>query len=76
MSKIEEFLKIHGKGNFNNTNKPIAPKNIFTFGKYKGISYQEIYNTDKSYVAFVMGADPKYYSRVQNFYKSLIENEN
>ena len=76
MSKLEEFLKKYGKGAEFNTNKPIAPKNVFTFGKYKDIPWYEIYNTDKSYVAFVMGADSKYYSRVQNFYKSLIENEN
>ena len=73
MSKLEEFLKKYGKGAEFNTNKPIAPKNVFTFGKYLGIPYQDIFERDKSYVAFVMGADPKYYSRVQNFYKSLIE---
>ena len=30
---------------------------------------------DKSYIVFVLEADPKYYSRAQQFYKNLIENK-
>ncbi len=65
--------------NFIKTNKKqsnpvdIPAKNSFNFGKYKGETYDEVFEKDKEYVCWVLGADPKYYSKIQNYYKKLIE---
>lgn len=36
--------------------KPVVPisERTFRFGKYKGKTYEEVYDTDKGYVCFVM----------------------
>ena len=64
--------------NFINANKKSTPINIpikdmFTFGKYKGKTYQEVFDTDKSYVAWVLEADTKYYSRAQLYYTKILD---
>ena len=51
----------------------IPAKDVFTFGRYKNRTYQEIFDIDKSYVAWVLEAEPKYYSRAQLFYTNLLE---
>lgn len=51
----------------------VPDRNIFTFGRYKNRTYQEVFDTDKSYICWVLEADPKYYSRAQQFYKNLID---
>ena len=69
MSSILEFINAHKKSNPVN----IPEKNTFTFGKYKDRTYQEIFDIDKEYVAWVLQADQKYYSKIQKYYKNLIE---
>jgi uncharacterized protein (DUF3820 family) len=64
--------------NFINANKKSTPINIpikdmFTFGKYKGKTYQEVFDIDKPYIAWILQADPKYYSRAQLFYTNLLD---
>jgi hypothetical protein len=51
----------------------ISAKDVFTFGKYKDKTYQEVFDKDKPYVAWVLEADPKYYSRAQLFYTNLLD---
>jgi hypothetical protein len=43
---MEAFLKEHGSN-------PDVGLYKFKFGKYKGHTYQEVYNTDKPYTAFL-----------------------
>ena len=69
MSSILEFI---------NANKKTSPinipaKNVFTFGKYKGKTYQEVFDMDKEYVCWILGAEPKYYGKIQAYYTKLIE---
>jgi hypothetical protein len=70
MSSILEFINANKKRS-EPINIPI--KNEFTFGKYKGRTYQEIFDIDKSYVAWILGAEPKYYGKIQAYYTKLIE---
>jgi len=63
MSNIEKFIAIHQKTD----NKP-----IFNFGKYKGLSYDEVFEKDKSYVAWLLKSDSKYYIKAQEYFKNLI----
>ena len=70
MSSIVNFLALHSK----KQEQPIfVPEKKFTFGKYKGKTYDEVFELDKSYVCFCMEGDPKYYRRIQDYYKNLIE---
>jgi hypothetical protein len=70
MSSILEFINANKK-----TSEPIniPIKDTYTFGKYKGKTYQEVFNVDKPYVAFVLEAEPKYYGKIQAYYTKLIE---
>lgn len=70
MSSVLNFIKEQKR-----RTEPISipEKNSFTFGKYKGKTYQEVFDTDKSYVAWVLEADPKYYSKAQLFYTNLLD---
>ncbi len=71
MSSITAFLALHSK----QQQQPIVVqhKNIFTFGKYKNKTYDEVFELDKSYVVFCLEQDPKYYRKIQEYYKKLIE---
>ncbi len=71
-SSVLNFIK-EQKRRTEPINIPI--KNIYTFGKYKGKTYQEIFDIDKPYVAFVLEADPKYYSRAQVYYTNLLQDK-
>lgn len=71
-SSVLNFIK-EQKRRTDPINIPI--KNIFTFGKYKGKTYQEIFDTDKPYVAWILQADPKYYSRAQLFYTNVLDQD-
>ena len=68
---VLEFINANKKRRTEPINIPI--KDTYTFGKYKGKTYQEVFSTDKSYVAFVLEADPKYYSRAQAYYPNLLD---
>jgi hypothetical protein len=43
---MEAFLKEH-------SSKPDVGSYTFKFGKYKGKTYQEVYNSDKPYCSFL-----------------------
>lgn len=66
---MDNFFKLHSKLQ---TEKPTPKLNVFTFGKYKGKTYDQVYQSDLPYVAYVMKADPKYFKRVQEYYRPLI----
>ncbi len=51
----------------------IPLKNTFTFGKHKGKSYDTVFETDKNYVVWVLSADPKYYNKIQAYFRTIIE---
>ena len=74
MTSLQKFLAEHSE---RKTSNPITIKkeNIFSFGKYKNRTYDEIYNTDKSYIAYVMKADTKYWERAQLYFLQKIEEE-
>jgi hypothetical protein len=64
--------------NFIKEQKRSKPVNIpimdtYTFGKYKGKTYQEVFDIDKPYVAFVLESDTKYYGRAQAYYTNLLD---
>ena len=69
MSSIADFMKKYKKTEA----LDIPAKNIFTFGRYKEKTYDEVFEKDKEYVVWILGADPKYYSKIQTYYKNLIE---
>jgi hypothetical protein len=71
MSSITAFLALHSKQQEQHI--VVQHKNIFTFGKYKGKTYDEVFELDKSYVVFCLEQDPKYYRKIQEYYKKLIE---
>jgi hypothetical protein len=75
MTSLQKFLALHTE---RKTSNPINIKtdNVFTFGKYKDRSYDEVYDLDKSYIAYVMGADPKFWRRPQVYFLKKIEEDN
>jgi hypothetical protein len=70
MTSLEKFMTL-------NKTKSITIKkeNVFSFGKYKDRAYDEIYDTDKSYISYVMGADPKFWRRPQLYFLQKIEKD-
>ena len=72
MTTLEKFMALHKR-----KSEPIFIKkeNIFTFGKYKNRTYDEVYDTDKSYVAYVMAGDTKYWERAQLYFLQKIEKD-
>ena len=63
--------------NFINANKKSTPnksiKDVFTFGKHKGKTYQEVFDIDKPYICWILQADTKYYSRAQLYYTKILD---
>ena len=63
--------------NFINANKKSTPnksiKDVFTFGKHKGKTYQEVFDIDKPYICWILQADSKYYSRAQLYYTKILD---
>jgi putative ubiquitin-RnfH superfamily antitoxin RatB of RatAB toxin-antitoxin module len=74
MTSLQKFLTEHSE---RKTSNPITIKtdNVFTFGKYKNRTYDEIYNTDKSYIAYILTADPKFWRRPQLYLMRKIEED-
>ena len=72
MTSLEKFMTIHKTKSSSIT---IKKENVFSFGKYKDRAYDEIYYTDKPYIAYVMGADPKFWGRVQLYFLQKIEKD-
>ena len=72
MTSLDRFMALH-----KTKSEPIFIKkeNVFTFGKYKNRTYDEIYETDKSYIAYVMAGDGKYWGRAQLYFLQKIEEE-
>ena len=74
MTSLQKFLALHTERKTSNQ-ITIKTDNVFTFGKYKDRSYDEIYDTDKSYIAYVMGADSKFWRRPQVYFLKKIEDD-
>jgi hypothetical protein len=72
MTSLQKFLALHTE---RKTCITIKTDNVFTFGKYKDKSYDEVYDLDKSYIAYVMGADPKFWRRPQVYFLKKIEDD-
>lgn len=73
MTSLQKFLALHTE----RKSAPITVKkeNFFTFGKYKNRTYDEVYNSDKPYISYIMGADPKFWRRPQLYFLQKIEEE-
>lgn len=72
MTSLEKFMALNKTKSSSIT---IKKENVFSFGKYKDRAYDEIYATDKSYIAYVMGADSKYWGRAQLYFLQKIEKD-
>lgn len=49
---------------------------LLNFGKYKGKSYDEIYNTDKLYVKYIVTtSDDKYVKKIKAYFLEKIEED-
>ena len=74
MTSLQKFLALHTE---RKTSNPINIKtdNVFTFGKYKDRSYDEVYDLDKSYIAYILTADPKFWRRPQLYLMRKIEED-
>ena len=75
-NKMEEFINKNGGKPFS-INKPIDDNKFFKFGKHKGMSYDVIFEDDPQYIGWIMtNGDPKYYKKIQEYYKKKIEEMN
>ena len=74
MTSLQKFLAEHSE---RKTSNPITIKidNVFTFGKYKDRAYDEIYDLDKKYIAYILTADPKFWRRPQVYFLKKIEED-
>lgn len=72
MTSLDRFMALH-----KTKSEPIFIKkeNVFTFGKYRNRTYDEVYESDKAYVSYVMGADTKFWQRAQLYFLQKIEEE-
>ena len=73
MSALENFLKQHTdvkKG----SEVPTGSR-IMNFGKYRGKTWDWIYDTDLPYIAFAMKGDRKYWAKQQDYWRSRIEED-
>jgi hypothetical protein len=72
-SKVQRFIERHSPAV-----TPEEPKTFgeqrFTFGRYKGVSYDEVFECHPEYVVWILNkADPKYCSKIQAYYTQRIE---
>ena len=71
MTSLDRFMALH-----KTKSSPITIKeNVFTFGKYKNRTYDEVYESDKPYISYIMGADSKFWGRAQLYFLQKIEKE-
>ena len=74
MTSLQKFLAEHSeRKTFNQIT--IKTDNVFTFGKYKDKGYDEVYDLDKSYIAYILTADPKFWRRSQVYFLKKIEDD-
>jgi len=74
---MDNFTKYIEQQNQENgiTRKPVG-EYVFKFGKYRDKTYAEVYDTDKSYVHFVVTKlNPEKNEKLITYYKSRIEED-
>ena len=72
---MDEFLKLHSMPKTENV-KFVSEKQVFTFGKYKNKSFEEVFELDKKYVCWILKSSPenrKYYTKPYTYFKDKIE---
>ena len=74
MTSLQKFLALHTERKTSGS-ITIKTDNVFTFGKYKDRSYDEIYDLDKQYIAYILTADPKFWRRPQVYFLKKIEDD-
>ncbi len=73
---MEAFTKFIESQNSENKFKKVIGEYTFKFGKYKGLTYDEVYEKSKSYVHFcVTKLDPQYNQKLIDYYKQRIEED-
>jgi len=58
--------------------KEVTPigETTMNFGKHKGVTYNEIYRTDKAYVKWIVtNTDNKYIKKIKEYFLQKIEKE-
>jgi len=70
---MDQFLK-----QFNDSERVSVPleQRVMGFGKYKGKTYAEVYNTDKNYVKWIVtNKDDKYIKSVKKYFTERIQED-
>ena len=72
---MDEFLKLHSMPKTENV-KFVSEKQVFTFGRNKGRSFGEVFETDVPYVIWILKSSQenrKYFKNAYNYFKDRIE---
>jgi hypothetical protein len=73
---MDNFLKIMEQQNSENKFKKVIGQYTFKFGKYKGLTYDEVYEKSKDYVHFVVTKlDYERNKKLIDYYKQRIEED-
>ena len=69
---MDQFLK-----QFNDTEKLSKPlgERTLNFGRHKGKTYDEVYDTDKSYVKWIVTTNDKYTKLIKKYFTERIEKD-
>ena len=73
---MDEFLKRYGSTPKTEDVRFVSENNKFNFGKYKGLSYGEVFEKDKQYVIWILKMDidqRKYFNKAYLYFKDKIE---
>lgn len=72
---MDEFLKRYGSTSKTEDVRFVSENIKFTFGKYKGLSYGEVFEKDKQYVSWILKNEEqrKYFIKPYLYFKDKIE---
>lgn len=74
---MDAFLMKYGEKSKTEDVRFVSEKNIFKFGKHINKTYKEVFDTDKSYVVWVLKiSDPeqkKFFTKPCQYFKDRIE---
>ena len=75
---MDEFLKLYGSTPKTEDVRFVSENNKFNFGKYKGLSYGEVFENHKDYIIWILKMDSvqrKYFNKAYLYFKDRIERE-
>ena len=73
MSALDTFLKKYN--NVPESSESPTGSRVMTFGRHKNKTWDWIYDNDKSYIAFAMKGDTRYWKKPQEYWRSRIEED-